>query len=71
MVAVRTAAYNQSMPRKDKDQERDDRAAESDEEQEDQNDSDDGPPAGTKRREGPDNLRRRSEWFQKRTGGDR
>jgi len=42
-----------------------DDAGQPDEAAKDETDSD----AGSKHGERPDNLRRRSEWFQKRTGG--
>jgi hypothetical protein len=72
MAAVRPAAYNRFM-RSDKDEQTEtgeeeaDSAGDEDTNQADANQ--DETPAGTRRGERSDNLRRRSEWFQKRTGG--
>jgi hypothetical protein len=73
MADLRTAAYNSFMHRDDDDQTETDKdqtaSVNDDKSNKDDVDEDETGSDRTKRGEGPDNLRRRSEWFQKRSGG--
>jgi hypothetical protein len=73
MVLFLSGAYNSSMPKarqEDEDNEGNDREKRVENESaERQSTGEESEPEQTKRFERPDNLRRRSEWFRKRTGG--